>query len=109
MLEARSRGRRENGRLGRVAARFDLQFSAIRMNLREEINDLVFEFLEHEAHTGRSLDVVALTNDMAQSGIDVVMAQDEENQAPLLACIMTTLGNACLQRRGLIPSERRDH
>jgi hypothetical protein len=46
---------------------------------------------------------------MAQSVIDVVMAQDKENQAPLLACIMTTLGNEYLQRRGLTPSERRDH
>jgi hypothetical protein len=78
------------------------------VNLREEINDLVCEFLEHGAQTDRSVDVVALTTEMAQSVIDIVMAQDEANQAPLLACIMTTLGNEYLQRRGLM-SERRGH
>jgi hypothetical protein len=78
------------------------------MKLREEINNLVCELLEHEAQLARSVDVVALTTDMAQSAIDFVMAQDEVNQAPLLACIMTALGNEYLQRRGLM-SERRDH
>jgi hypothetical protein len=47
------------------------------MKLREEINNLVCELLEHEAQTDRSVDVVALTTDMAQSVIDLVMAQDE--------------------------------
>jgi hypothetical protein len=76
------------------------------MKLREEINNLVCELLEQEAQTDRSVDVVALTTDMAQSVIDLVMAQDEANQAPLLACIMTALGNEYSQRRG---SNRRDH
>jgi hypothetical protein len=74
------------------------------VKLREKISDLMFEFLEHEAQGGRSVDIVALTGDIAQSVID-----DEVDQGPLLACIMTALGNEYLRRRGLVSSERRDH
>jgi hypothetical protein len=90
--------------MGLLAARV----SEAAMKLREEINNLVLEALNNEARTGRSVDIVALTTDMAQSLIDIVMAQDEANQAPLLACIMTTLGEEYLRRRGLM-SERRKH
>jgi hypothetical protein len=37
----------------------------------------------------------------------MITEQDEEQQAPLLAQIMTSLGDGYLQRRGLIPTERR--
>jgi hypothetical protein len=39
----------------------------------------------------------------------MIMEQQEHHQAPLLATIIASLGDEYLQRRGLIPTERRDN
>ena len=77
--------------------------------LRKEINDVVVKYLKRRLRTGEPIDVAEMADEMAQSFIDMVTEQDEEQQAPLLAQIMTSLGDGYLQRRGLISTERRDH
>jgi hypothetical protein len=50
-----------------------------------------------------------MAREITQSLVDMIMEQDEQNQAPLLAQIITSLGDEYLQRRGLIPTEHRDN
>jgi nucleoid-associated protein YejK len=77
--------------------------------LRKEINDVVVKYLKGKLRTGEPIDVAEMADEMAQSFVDMITEQDEEQQAPLLAQIMTSLGDEYLQRRGLIPTERRDN
>ena len=77
--------------------------------LREEINDAVVRYLEHKLQTGDTVNVPDMAVQMAQCLVDMVMEQSEEQQAPLLAQIITTLGDEDLHRRGLIPTGRRDN
>jgi hypothetical protein len=77
--------------------------------LREEINDVVMKYLKRKLQTGEPIDVAEMADELAQSFVDMVTEQDEEQQAPLLAQIMISLGDEYLQRRGLIPTERRDN
>jgi DNA-binding protein Fis len=77
--------------------------------LREEINDVVTRYLELNLQTSASVDVAAMAREIAQSLVDMVMEQEERQHAPLLAQMITTLGNEYLRRRGLIPTERHDN
>jgi hypothetical protein len=77
--------------------------------LREEINDVVANYLKRKLRTGEPIDVAEMAHEMAQSFVDMVTEQDEEQQAPLLALIMISLGDEYLQRRGLFSPERRDN
>ena len=77
--------------------------------LREEINDLVTRYLEHNLQTNASVDVAAMAREIAQSFVDMVMEQEEGQHAPLLAQMITTLGNEYLRRRGLILTEHHDN
>jgi nucleoid-associated protein YejK len=77
--------------------------------LREEINDLVMKYLKRKLRTGEPIDVAEMAHEMAQSFVDMVADQDEEQQAPLLALIMINLGDEYLQRRGHFSPERRDN
>jgi DNA-binding protein Fis len=77
--------------------------------LREEINDVMVKYLKHKLQAGEPVNVAALAYEMALSIIDMIMEQQEQNQAPLLATTIVTLGDEYLQRRGLIQTERRDN
>lgn len=77
--------------------------------LREEINDVVVKYLEHKLETGEPVDVPEMAIEMTLSLVDMIMEQDEPEQAPLLALIIVTLGDEYLQRRGLVQTERRDN
>ena len=50
-----------------------------------------------------------MAREIAQSFVDMVMEQEERQHAPLLAQMITTLGNEYLRRRGLILTERHDN
>ena len=78
--------------------------------LREEINDLVTRYLEHNhLQTNAPVDVAAMAREIAQSFVDMVMEQEERQHAPLFAQMIATLGNEYLRRRGLILTERHDN
>ena len=77
--------------------------------LREAINDVVVTYLEHKLQTGEPVNVAAMACEMAESIVDMVVEQQEPNQAPLLATTIAALGDEYLQRRGLIETERRDN
>jgi DNA-binding protein Fis len=70
--------------------------------LREQVNDTVVRYLQ----TGEPMNVAAMAQAMAQCIVDMIMEQREENQAPLLATAIVTLGDEYLQRRA---TERRDN
>jgi hypothetical protein len=65
----------------------------------------VVKYLEQKFETGGTVDVA----EMAQSLIDMIMEQEEEHQAPLLASTIVSLGDEYLQRRGLVQTDRREH
>jgi hypothetical protein len=46
---------------------------------------------------------------MVQSLVDMIMEQDKEHQAPLLASTIASLGDEYLQRCGLLELSRREH
>ena len=77
--------------------------------LHEQINDVVVFYLEEKLRTNTPVDVAAMAREITQSLVDMIMEQDEQNQAPLLAQINKRLGDEYLQRRGLIPAEYRDN
>jgi hypothetical protein len=62
-----------------------------------------------QAANGRGSRRGRQAREMAQSLVDIVMQQEEKHQAPLLAQTIASLGDEYLQRRGLIPTERRDN
>jgi hypothetical protein len=76
--------------------------------LHEQINDVVVFYLEEKLRTNTPVNVAAM-GEITQSLVDMIMEQDEQNQAPLLAQIITSLGDEYLERRGLIPTEHRDN
>jgi DNA-binding protein Fis len=77
--------------------------------LRDAINDAVAQFLEHKLRTDEPVNVAAMANDMALSIVDMILEQSDQNQAPLIATAIRTLGDEYLVRRGFIETERRDH
>jgi DNA-binding protein Fis len=77
--------------------------------LREAINDVVVKYLKHKLQTGEPVNVAAVANEMARCIVDMIMVQQEQNQAALLATTIVTLGDEYLHRRGLIQIERRDN
>jgi hypothetical protein len=77
--------------------------------LREEINDVVVKHLERKLQTGEPINVPDMVIEMTLSLVDMIMEQDDRQQAPLLAQIITSLGDEYLQRCGLVPTERRDN
>jgi hypothetical protein len=76
--------------------------------LREGINKLVLSYLQKKLDTGQAIDVVEMTDEMAQSLIDMIMEQEQLHQAPLLASVIASLGDEYLQRSNLfeLPDKR---
>jgi DNA-binding protein Fis len=77
--------------------------------LRETINDAVVGQLKDKLETGEDIDVVEMAHEITQSLVDMIMEQEQEHQAPLLASIVVTLGDEYLQRRGFIETKPREH
>ncbi len=77
--------------------------------LREGINEVVIDYLQAKMATGEVIDVVEMAHEMAQSLVDMIMEQDKEHQAPLLASTMASLGDEYLQRCGLLELSRQEH
>ena len=77
--------------------------------LRDGINEAVIDYLQAKMTMGEVIDVVEMAHEMVQSLIDMIMEQDKEHQAPLLASTMASLGDEYLQRCGLLELSRREH
>jgi hypothetical protein len=75
--------------------------------LRAEINDVVVKYRERELRKGGTLDVAVMAHEMTQSLVDMIVGQDEQDHAPLLALMMLSLGDEYLQRTGI--GVRRDN
>jgi hypothetical protein len=48
--------------------------------LRKEINDVVVKYLKRKLRTGEPIDVAEMADEMAQSFVDMITEQDEEQQ-----------------------------
>jgi len=59
--------------------------------------------------TGEKIDVAAMTFEIAQCLVDVIMEQEEDGQGTLLAYALTSLGEEYLQRRGVFDTKVRGH
>jgi hypothetical protein len=58
---------------------------------------------------GEPVDVAFMAREISQCLIDMVMEQEEKHQSLLLAHIVGHLGDEYLERRGVIPTGRRDN
>jgi hypothetical protein len=74
--------------------------------LREAINEAVVGHLKDKLE---GIDVAEMAHELTQSLVDMIMEQEEEHQAPLLASIVVSLGDEYLQRRGFIETRPRQH
>ena len=70
--------------------------------LRDGINEVVVNYLQGKIASGEPIDVAEMAHEMAQSLVDMIMEQEKEHQAPLLASAMASLGDEYLQRCGLL-------
>ena len=77
--------------------------------LRVGINEVVVSYLETRLAAGEKIDVAAMTFEIAQCLVDVIMEQEEDGQGTLLAYALTSLGEEYLQRRGVFDTKVRGH
>jgi hypothetical protein len=77
--------------------------------LRDQINDVVVFYLEDKVRTNAPANTAAMAREMAECIVDMIMEQDEQQQASLIAQAITALGDEYLRRCGLIQTERRDN
>ena len=69
-----------------------------RKSLREAINEVLAKHLEQHLPNGE-LEVTDMVHEIAHSIVDIITAYPEEEQAALLALLMTFVGEEYLQRR----------
>jgi hypothetical protein len=69
-----------------------------RKSLREAINEVLAKHLEQHLPKG-ALEVTDMVHEIAHSIVDIITAYPEEEQAALLALLMTFVGEEYLQRR----------
>jgi hypothetical protein len=69
-----------------------------RKSLREAINEVLAKHLEQHLPNGE-LEVTDMIHEIAHSVVDIITAYPEEEQAALLALLMTFVGEEYLQRR----------
>jgi hypothetical protein len=69
-----------------------------RKSLRKTINEVLAKHLEQRLPAGE-LEVTDMLHQIAHSFVDVITAHPEEQQATLLALLMTFVGKEYLQRR----------
>ena len=77
--------------------------------LRVGINEVIVSYLETRLAAGEKIDVAAMTFEIAQCLVDVIMEQEEDGQGTLLAYALTSLGEEYLQRRGVFDTKVRGH
>ena len=77
--------------------------------LRVGINELVVSYMETRLATGKDIDVAAMTFEIAQCLVDVIMEQEKDGQGTLFAYALTSLGEEYLQRRGEFDTKVRGH
>jgi hypothetical protein len=77
--------------------------------LRLGIHNLVLSHLETKLAIGEAIDVAEMTQEIAQSIVDVIMDQEEEGQSPLFAYALTSLGEEYLQQRGVFETNPKGH
>ena len=64
--------------------------------LRDGINAVVMDYMQGTIAGGEPIDVAEMAHEMAQSLVDMIMEQEKEHQAPLLASTIASLGtNIC--------------
>ena len=66
-------------------------------------------YLQARIATGESIDVAEMTQEIAQSLVDVIMQQEEEGRGALFEFALTTLGEEYLQRRGIFDTNPKGH
>ena len=77
--------------------------------LREGINEVVMDYLQDRMASGETIDVAEMAHEMAQSLVDMIVEQEKEHQAPLLASMIVSLGDEYLHRCGLMEPFRQQH
>ncbi len=77
--------------------------------LREGINEVVMDYLQDKMASGETIDVAEMAHEMAQSLVDMIVEQEKEHQAPLLASMIVSLGDEYLHRCGLMEPFRQQH
>jgi hypothetical protein len=77
--------------------------------LHAGIHKVITSYLQARIATGESIDVAEMTQEIAQSLVDVIMRQEEEGQGALFAFALTTLGEEYLQRRGVFDTNPKGH
>ena len=77
--------------------------------LRAGIHKVITSYLRARIASGESIDVAEMTQEIAQSLVDVIMQQEEEGQGALFAFALTTLGEEYLQRRGVFDTKPKGH
>ena len=77
--------------------------------LRLGIHELVINHLKTKLASGEQIDVAEMTQEVAQSVVDVIMEQEEEGQGALFAFALTSLGEEYLQQRGVFDTNPKGH
>ena len=54
-------------------------------------------YLQDKMASGETIDVAEMAHEMAQSLVDIIMEQEKEHQAPLLASAVASLGDEYLE------------
>ena len=65
-----------------------------------EINDLVTQYIEEASRSGTAVQIGEIMSMMVESLVDLILQQEESQQANLLAAAVGALGDLFLQKSG---------
>src|SRR6476646_4608510 len=85
------RGVRKRQPSREVEVLFELSM-AMSKPLREGINEFVIDYMRAKTATGEAIDAAEIAYEMAQSLVDIIMKEEAEGQALLLALVLAGLG-----------------
>ena len=94
--------------LGLVLRDYELS-APMKKPLRASIHELVVDYLKARIATGDQINVAEMTDQIAQSLVDIIVEQEEEAQTTLFAFALTSLGEEYLQRRGVFATSLKGH
>jgi hypothetical protein len=77
--------------------------------LRVGFRDLIVSYLQTRRATDEHVDPAELTLEIAQSLVDVIMEQEQDDQGALFAFALTSLGEEYLQRKGAFNANPKGH
>jgi hypothetical protein len=77
--------------------------------IRVGFRDLVVSYLQTRRATDEHVDVPAITLEIVQSLVDVIMEQEQDDHGALFAFALTNLGEEYLQRRGAFNANPKGH